>query len=66
MNTISEKFCYLPFGSIYVGASGALSPCCIASPFKENIHLKNIILIYGKKKAFICKFFFQTTNYYIS
>ena len=41
MNTISEKFCYLPFGSIYVGASGTLSPCCVASPFKENIHFKD-------------------------
>lgn len=41
MNTISEKFCYLPFGSIYVGASGTLSPCCVASPFKENIHFRD-------------------------
>ena len=41
MNTISEKFCYLPFGSIYVGASGTLSPCCVASPFKENINFKD-------------------------
>ena len=41
MNIISEKFCYLPFGSIYVGASGTLSPCCVASPFKENINFKD-------------------------
>ena len=41
MNIISDKFCYLPFGSIYVGASGTLSPCCVASPFKENINFKD-------------------------
>lgn len=41
MNTISDKFCYLPFGSIYVAPNGVLSPCCIASPFKENINFKD-------------------------
>jgi organic radical activating enzyme len=41
MNTISDKFCYLPFGSIYVAPNGALSPCCVASPFKENINFKD-------------------------
>lgn len=40
-NINSETFCYLPFGSIYVGASGTLSPCCVASSFKEDINFKD-------------------------
>jgi len=40
-NIIPQTFCYLPFGSIYVGASGTLSPCCIASPFKEEINFRD-------------------------
>jgi sulfatase maturation enzyme AslB (radical SAM superfamily) len=36
-----DTFCYLPFGSIYVEPTGRLHPCCIASPFEENINWKD-------------------------
>lgn len=31
----------MPFGSIYVSPSGALSPCCIGTPFKEKVNWKD-------------------------
>lgn len=42
MNKFNEEtFCYLPFGSVYVEPTGRLHPCCIASPFEEDINWKD-------------------------
>lgn len=36
-----DTFCYLPFGSVYVEPTGRLHPCCIASPFEEDVNWKD-------------------------
>jgi organic radical activating enzyme len=38
---LPNTFCYLPFGSIFVFPNGKLHPCCIASPFKEDINYQD-------------------------